>query len=149
MKKTDVAVEKFLSGYNCAQSVLYSYCDDLGLDPDTALKLACGFGAGMGRNQEVCGAISGGIMVLGLKYGRGGKGDKAATELAYSKTRELMERFSREHGTCICRTLLDNCDLKTAEGRKILKDNDFLNMKCKVYVQTVMHILSDLTRERA
>ena len=69
--KSDVAVEKFLAGYNCAQAVLFSFCDDLVFDKNTALKLACGFGAGMGRRQEVCGAIIGGIIALGLKHGRG------------------------------------------------------------------------------
>jgi C_GCAxxG_C_C family probable redox protein len=60
MSKTDIAVQKFTSGYNCAQSVLSSFSNDLGLDENTPLKIACGFGAGMGRKQEVCGAVSGG-----------------------------------------------------------------------------------------
>jgi C_GCAxxG_C_C family probable redox protein len=65
--RSQKAVEKFLSGYNCAQSVLYSFCDDLRFDGDAALRLACGFGAGMGRKQEVCGAVSGGIIAIGLR----------------------------------------------------------------------------------
>ena len=69
--RSDIAVEKFLAGYNCAQAVLYPFCEDLGLDKDIALKLACGLGAGMARKQEVCGAITGGIVTLGFKHGRG------------------------------------------------------------------------------
>ncbi len=53
----ETASEKFLSGFNCAQSVLWTFAPRLGLDPDTALKIACGFGAGMGRREEVCGAV--------------------------------------------------------------------------------------------
>jgi len=71
--RSDRATEMFLSGYNCAQSVLWSFSDEVRLDPDTALRIACGFGAGMARRQEVCGAVTGGIMVLGLRLGRGEK----------------------------------------------------------------------------
>ena len=84
--KSEIAVEKFLGGFNCAQSVFYSFCDDLQFDNNTALKIACGFGAGMGRKEEVCGAVSGGVLVLGIKYGRGEKDEKTATELTYAKT---------------------------------------------------------------
>jgi C_GCAxxG_C_C family probable redox protein len=78
--KSEVAVAKFLAGYNCAQSVLYAYGPDLGLEAETALKVATGLGAGMGRRGEVCGALTGGILVLGLKYGRGGQQDRSAME---------------------------------------------------------------------
>jgi C_GCAxxG_C_C family probable redox protein len=66
--KTEVAADRFLSGYNCAQAILYAFGPDLGLDGETALKVATGLGAGMGRRGEVCGAVTGGILALGLKY---------------------------------------------------------------------------------
>jgi C_GCAxxG_C_C family probable redox protein len=147
MMKTDVAVDKFLSGYNCAQSVLYSFCDEFGLDRTVALKLACGFGAGMGRNQEICGAVSGGIMVIGLKYGRGEKDDTAANELTYRKTRELMQQFKQHQGSFICRELLGGCDLMTTEGQKDFKDRDLKNRTCKVCVQTTVLIVEDLLKD--
>jgi len=142
--KSEVAVDKFLSGYNCAQAVLYSYCDDIPFDKSTALKLACGFGAGMGRKQEVCGAVSGGIIVIGLIYGRGLSEDRSATEQSYRITRELMDRFEQEHGSCICRKLLGNCDLMTEEGQKYFKENDLLNKTCKSCVRSVVQILDDI-----
>ncbi|MFA6472182.1 MAG: C-GCAxxG-C-C family protein, partial [Candidatus Latescibacterota bacterium] len=116
--KCDRACAKFLEGYNCAQSVFYSFSDDLGFEKDTALKIACGFGAGMGRKEEVCGAVTGGILVIGARYGRGEKDCRTATELTYTKTRELMDRFAGKHGTFICRKLLHNCELTTEEGQK-------------------------------
>jgi C_GCAxxG_C_C family probable redox protein len=116
--RTDIAASKFSEGYNCAQSVFYSFCDDLHFDKNTALKMACGFGAGMGRKGEVCGAVTGGIMVIGAKYGRGEREDRAPTELTYRKTRELMDRFEKKHGTFTCRKLLHGCELTTEEGQK-------------------------------
>jgi C_GCAxxG_C_C family probable redox protein len=135
--KSDIALEKFLAGYNCAQAVFFSFCDELGFDKDTALKLACGFGAGMGRKQEVCGAVTGGMLAIGLKHGRGEGQDRATTEATYGKVRELMARFESQHGTYICRALLKGCDLNTPEGQQYFKENDLLNKTCAGCVRTV------------
>ena len=143
-KPTETASEMFLSGYNCAQSVLWTFAPRLNLDPDTALKIACGFGAGMGRRQEVCGAVAGGIMALGLKYGRGEAQDRTATEETYAKTQELMRRFEAAHGSCNCRQLLGGCNLTTEIGRASFKDKDLLNTTCRPCVRTVCDILEDI-----
>jgi len=140
----EIAVEKFLSGYNCAQAVLYSVSDELRFDKDSALKLACGFGAGMGRRQEVCGAITGGILAIGLKHGRGEGQDRALTEETYRKVRELMARFEAKHGTCNCRALLKGCDLSTPDGQLDFKANDLLNKTCKGCVTTVVETLETI-----
>jgi len=142
--KSEIAIDKFLSGYNCAQSVLYSYCDDLQFDKNTALKLACGFGAGMGRKEEVCGAVTGGIIVIGLKYGRGIADDRISTEQSYKLTRELMNRFEQKHGSYLCLKLLNNCNLLTEEGQKYFKDNHLLKKTCKECVRSVVQILKDI-----
>ena len=142
--KTDIAVEKFLAGYNCAQSVLYAFCDELGLDKDIALKLACGFGAGMARKQEVCGAVTGGILAIGLKHGRGEGQDRVPTEETYQKVRELMSRFESKHGSCICRALLNGCDLNTPDGQQYFKQNDLLNKTCKDCVKSVVQALEEI-----
>jgi C_GCAxxG_C_C family probable redox protein len=136
--KTEIATEKFLSGYNCAQSVLFAFAPELGLDADMALKLSNGFGAGMARHGEVCGAVSGGIMALGLKYGRGARQDRSATEQTYQKVLELMSRFEKQHGSCLCRELLNGCDLRTAQGQAHFKEQDLLHNKCVGCVQTVV-----------
>jgi C_GCAxxG_C_C family probable redox protein len=142
--KTEAAVEKFLAGYNCAQAVLYSFCDDLRFDKDLALKLASGFGAGMARKQGTCGAIAGGIIAIGLKYGRGEGQDRAATEETYRKVQELLWQFESRHGTSICRTLLMGCNLNTAEGQRYFKENDLLNKTCKGCVTTVGETLEKI-----
>jgi C_GCAxxG_C_C family probable redox protein len=144
MNKSEQAVSKFMEGYNCAQSVFFSFCDDLNIDKDKALRMACGFGAGMGRKEEVCGAVTGGIIVIGAKYGRGVNDDRTATEETYAKTRELMDQFAKRHGNFICRKLLNGCELTTEEGQKQFKENDLLNKTCKPCVQSVVEILEGI-----
>lgn len=143
----ETASEKFLSGYNCAQSVLWTFAQRFNLDADTALKIACGFGAGIGRRQEVCGAVTGGIMALGLKYGRGEAQDPTATEQSYAKTQELMHRFEAVHGTCNCLNLLNGCDLNTEAGRAQFKDQDLKRTTCVPCVRTAADILEDMLRD--
>ena len=111
---------------------------------ETALKIACGFGAGMGRKEEVCGAVAGGILVLGMRHGRGAKADRSATEITYLKTRELMDEFAKKHGSFICRQLLHGCELMSDEGQKQFKENDFLNKVCAPCVQTTAEILESI-----
>jgi C_GCAxxG_C_C family probable redox protein len=141
--KSDIATATFSGGFNCAQSVLLSFCDDLNFDKDTAVIIARGFGGGMGRKQEVCGAVSGGIMAMGLKYGQTEKDEKKAKELIYAKTREFMTEFAKERGTFICRKLLD-CDLTTEQGQKQFKENDLSNKTCKICVKSAVEILEKL-----
>lgn len=144
---SDAAVAKFSSGYNCAQSVLWAVAPRLNLDSEIALKIACGLGAGMGRRQETCGAVTGGILALGLQFGRGDAQDRTATEATYSKVQELMRRFEVAHGSCNCRQLLGGCDLATEAGRAEFKRQDLFNKICVPCVGTVCGILEDLLKE--
>jgi C_GCAxxG_C_C family probable redox protein len=142
--KRDVALEKFLEGYDCAQSVFYAYCDDLGFDKNIALKMTSGFGGGMGGKGEVCGAVVGGIMVIGAKHGRGEEGDRTATNLTFSKTRDFMDQFSDRRGTFICRKLLNGCDLTTREGWNAFRENDLLNKVCVPCIESAIEILENV-----
>lgn len=132
--RTEVATARFLSGYNCAQAVLVAFREEAHLDEDLALKLATGLGAGMGRRQEVCGAVTGGILVLGLRHGRGRTDSRTATEQTYLETRELMDRFAAKHGSCLCRQLFLGCDLVTEEGQRRFKADDLINKVCPANV---------------
>ena len=69
MQRDLYAAELFLKGYNCAQAVAVAFCDVTGLEESFAAKMASSFGGGMGRMREVCGAVSGMLMVAGLLYG--------------------------------------------------------------------------------
>ncbi len=142
--KSESAVTMIVSGYNCAQSVFSSFCEDFNIDRDIALKTACGFGAGMACKQEVCGALAGGILVIGAKYGRGEYEDSSATDLTYAKVRLLMDRFEDLHGTLICRELLNGCDLTTEEGRRHFKQGRLLETFCSGCVRDVVLILEEV-----
>jgi C_GCAxxG_C_C family probable redox protein len=142
MTHENKAVEKFKEGFNCAQSVLYSYAEELHVDPDLALRIANGFGGGMGRKQEVCGAVSGGILVLGLLHGRGMQDGKERQEKTYIEVRNLIDSFIKEHGTICCRELVSGCSLLTEEGRKRFITENFIE-QCYQYVRTVCRILEN------
>lgn len=107
-EKAKKAKEYFMQGYNCSQAVLAAWCEELGMDIETALKVSSCFGGGMGRMREVCGAFSGALMVLGLKYGNTvGKNAKAKGD-NYAMVQKYAARFKEENGfdSIICRELL-------------------------------------------
>ena len=103
------AAELFLSGCNCAQAVLVAFCDVTGLEPEFAKKLSCGFGGGLGRLREVCGAVSGMILVADLLYGYTEPGEQDIYKKEYYHlVQELAQRFRQETGSIICREILKN-----------------------------------------
>ena len=102
------AAELFLGGYNCAQAVVVAYCDLTGLDESFAAKLASSFGGGMGRMREVCGAVSGMLMVAGLLYGYDTPGDDISKKAHYALVQALAGKFREEVGSIVCREILKN-----------------------------------------
>ena len=106
MDHSEYAAELFVKGYNCAQSVAVAFCDVTGLSEDFSAKMASSFGGGMGRMREVCGAVSGMLMVLGLVYGYDTPGDDAAKRAQYQDVQHLAQVFREQCGSIICRELL-------------------------------------------
>lgn len=142
--KSGTAAAMVAGGWNCAQSVLGVFCEDLGMDKETALKLASGFGAGMARRQEVCGAVSGALMVLGLKHGQAREDDKAAKETTYRLGREVMDRFQAEFGSCLCRELLPGLDLATEAGHQRYKAEGWSEKICQPCVRFAVRVLEEI-----
>ncbi len=102
------AVEYFVGGYNCAQAVILAYSDMIGLDTKTCAKLSSSFGGGMGRMREVCGAVSGMLMVAGLLYGYEGPEEGSIKKDHYATVQHLAEKFREEAGSIVCREILKN-----------------------------------------
>ena len=106
MTKGEIAKQYFLKGYNCSQAVMLAFCDDLGIDEQTALMIASPFGGGMGRLREVCGTLSGAFMVLGLTRGCSEPKDAQGKAQLYKEVQELAAKFKEDNGSIICRELL-------------------------------------------
>ena len=138
MSKAENAVKNF-DNYNCAQSVLTAYAADFGLEKDRALQAAVGFGGGMGRVQEVCGAISGAIIALGLSSGFKEEDRRDKINEVYARVHHLIDDFAAKEGTIKCRDLL-KCDLSSEEGQKFFRENN-LRENCKSYIKFCCELL--------
>jgi C_GCAxxG_C_C family probable redox protein len=141
--REESAVVTMIAGGNCAQAVLCAFAGELGLGKGMALKLASGFGAGMGRRQEVCGAVTGGIMAIGLRHGPARVADREAKERVYGLTRQLLARFAGEFGSCRCRDLL-GLDLLTDGGQKRYKEEDLAEKVCRPCVRGAVRLVAEL-----
>ena len=106
MTKGEIAKQNFMNGYNCSQAVLLAFCEDFGLEKETALKISQPFGGGMGRMREVCGTVTGMFMVLGLAVGNADAKDAENKKNVYKSVQELAEEFKADNGSIICRELL-------------------------------------------
>ncbi|MDI6401191.1 C-GCAxxG-C-C family protein [Balneolaceae bacterium ANBcel3] len=140
MDRVQKADNFFCQGYNCAQSVAGAFIEDERLSRDIVFKLTNGFGGGMGRRQEVCGALSGAIMVLGLNRGRGVNDDKEKQEETYAHVRALMNDFQKVYGSVYCRDLLGSCDLSTSEGQRQFVEQGLKN-RCREFIQYVIRYI--------
>ena len=107
MSKKDEAMALFKSGANCSQAVLGAFAEECGLSQSEAMRLASGFGAGMGRMREVCGAVSAMVLVANLKYGSDDLQDKKAKDDHYTLIQKLADEFKKENGSIVCRELLN------------------------------------------
>lgn len=105
-KHGEAAKNYFLEGYNCAQSVLLAFQEELGLDPDTAARLSSSFGGGMGRLREVCGAVTGMFLAAGILYGYSDPKDTAGKKSQYERVQQLAQAFAERNGSIVCRELL-------------------------------------------
>ncbi len=143
-KLEEKAVSFFQEGFICSESVLMAMQDYLGLAINPGI--ATGFGGGIGRKGSVCGAVTGGVLAINLKYGRQKAEEENIKEKAFSKALEFYKRFEEKMGSAICYDIIQ-CDLKTEEGQKIFKENNLLEEKCFKCVETSIDILLDIFEE--
>jgi C_GCAxxG_C_C family probable redox protein len=146
-RRIEAAVYSFRGGFNCAQAVFSTYAPEVGIDREDALRISCGFGAGIGRMQNVCGALSGGCMLIGCKHGKTRKEDDEARETTYRLVRDFAKAFQTVHGTLSCRDLL-GCDLTTTEGHDYYLANNLRETKCVQYVRESARWVETMLFER-
>ena len=142
MTKTDYGADIFLKGFNCAQAVFSSFSEDYGLDTVNACKIAGGLGSGA-RAAELCGAVSGAVLVIGLKYGQGTAAEADMKLKCDAETENFMCRFRAANGNIICRNLLE-CDITTTEGQENAVTKGLFTTKCKDLVVSAIGILVDM-----
>ena len=106
MTRTEKAIALFLEGANCAQAVFAAFADLVGMDERAALRISSSFGGGVGRQREVCGAISGMCKVLGALYGYDDLQDNALKAAHYARVQVLCNMFKEKYGSIVCRELL-------------------------------------------
>lgn len=139
-----IAFQKFEEGFNCAQSSFYPFAKSMGMSAEHALKLTTAFGAGMIYRGDTCGAITGAMMAIGLKYGRENVNDTDAKELTYFLVKELHDRFTKEFGSIQCKQLLGLTDV-SPESWTTAKEK--FKSHCPMYVSRAVCITNELFKK--
>ena len=149
MIKTTITEEQALMGFgtgvDCSQAVFGEFADQLGLDRETALKIAAPFGGGMWHG-ETCGCVVGALMAIGLKYGQGEAPDQEKKQAMLAQKARFESAFTAKRGSCICREILGYDLSKPEEMAKVMEENLFANVCCKCVVEAcaiLAEILSD------
>lgn len=145
MSKPEDAVLVFNKGYNCSQAVLSAFCEELGLDKELAFKISCGFGGGM-QQGEVCGAVTGAIMTIGLKYGQSAADDKDSKKRAYMIVKEFSTSFKNINNSIICKELL-GCDLSLEGVGKYASESGLFDKICPKLIKDSVEILEDILEQ--
>jgi C_GCAxxG_C_C family probable redox protein len=146
VSRTHQAVAAFERDFACSQSVLSAFADPVDLDRDTALRVAAGFGGGLARSGEVCGAVAGAIMALGLRHCGTPATEPLSKEAAYPAVREFLARFRGLHGGVQCRELL-GVDIGEPGGLERAREQGLFKSRCPVFVRDAARILEDLLPE--
>ena len=145
MKQIELAKKYFEQKYHCSQAVLAAFAEELGLTEEQALKLGGCFGGGMCKG-EVCGACTGALMALGLKYGQSDIDDMESRKKTNDVTVEFLDTFKKENGSYMCRELL-GCDLATDGGKQYAIENRLFVEFCPKMVESATTIAEQLLRD--
>jgi C_GCAxxG_C_C family probable redox protein len=143
MSRVDQAVDSFAQDFSCAQSVFTAFADPADVSRETALRLAAGFGGGLARSGEVCGAVTGAVLALGLRHCGTPPTDPQAKVAAYPPVQEFLRRFRALHGSLLCRELL-GADLGTEEGRRRSQEEGLVRQRCPAFVRDAARIVEEL-----
>jgi C_GCAxxG_C_C family probable redox protein len=136
------AVELFKSGFHCSQAVLAAFSEEFGLPRETALKISCPFGGGLGGYGSTCGALTGAMMAIGLKYGTTKATDIEAKKLSREKARKLIETFESVHGSSICNELV-GFDRSNLSGADLMAKLPYFYTTCPKFLETVVSFLEE------
>lgn len=145
MSHVDKAETYFCNNFNCSQAVFTTFATELGLDEEVALKISTQFGGGA-RKGEMCGAVAGALMVLGLKYGHCHAEDMVEKGNAYQISEDFMNRFIADKGTVVCRELL-GYDVSKQEDMQKIKELDLFKTICPEMIRCATSIVEQMMHE--
>ena len=143
MTKAKEAVTLFQQGFNCAQAVLSVFAPDLGLDRGIARRISHGFGAGIARTDDTCGALSAAIMAIGLRYGSTRADDIAAKEKTYAVVAEFLKEFKSRYGSLACTDLL-GYNLSDPQQFAEAKTHKVVMERCPAFVRGAVELVETL-----
>ena len=141
MKRSENALNYFRNKFNCSQAVFTVFGKDYGLSENDCLKVSCAFGGGMGRQQHTCGAVTGALMAIGIKYGKAMNDPEEKKKETYLKTREFFERFTELNGSVNCKDLLDGLDMNDPDDHKEIMERKLFDIRCEKYVADAVEII--------
>ncbi len=147
MTRREMAVANFMKGYNCTQSVVLAFADMLPVNESDILKMASSFGGGMGRLREVCGAVSGMFIVIGLLYGYDGPETGPVKAEHYKRVQELAHRFEEKHGSIVCRELLGLSVKREAPTPEARTKEYYKKRPCPEIIGDAAQILEEYIKE--
>ena len=144
-----MAVDNFRRGYNCAQSVALVFADELGMREEDVARMASSFGGGMGKLREVCGAVSGALLVLGILQGYSSPDDSQGKAAHYARVQQFANRFKEKHETIVCRELLKNISLRNenTSAPEPRTDEYYRIRPCAYFVETAADVLAEMLAE--
>ena len=146
MTHVEKANDLFCRKFHCSQAVFAAFSEELGLSEEQALKIGACFGSGM-RKGEVCGACTGALMALGLKFGQAKEQDMESRSKTNEVTDRFLDKFKKENGSYMCKELL-GCDLSTEEGIAQALEKKLFTEFCPKMVETATKIAEEILKER-
>ena len=143
MTKIEKAVDSFKGGLSCSQAILSTFSAEFGLNAELALKISCPFGGGMGRTGQACGAVTGALMVIGLKFGQKQVSELQAKENTYKLVQSFITKFKSLHQNINCNDLI-GFELHTPSGYEQATQARVFIDKCPIYVRSAAQILEEI-----
>lgn len=142
MDKKQTAINAHIDGYNCSQSVVGAFCEELNLDKEVAMRMASGFGGGM-RCKSTCGAVTGALMALGLKYGQTEASDQITKMNMYEIVTAFQDKFKEKNKSLLCPDLLGQ-DILTEEGKAQIQEQGLSRSICDQMIADAVEIVEEI-----
>lgn len=135
------AIKTFQKSYNCAQAIFSAYSKKVGIKRKDSIRISAGFGGGIAMNQEICGALSGAIMLIGCRY-FDSNDVKESKELVYQKVNNFLSEFHRIHGSIKCKDLI-GVDFSNKEELEKARSENLFNKICTNYIKNICDLLEN------